>query len=270
MGMPGRQQGRLFLRLRVQVEFKVYQWPPTHSLQSPQTPQTTSPSITQLLEANALMSFKKKMGFRGDELDWQGVNACNWKEIYCTNTEVTNITFKLTRFRRGDEISTSIPEEWSVMDKLREISIGQLGLTGTLPPQYSILSRLETFNFSSNAIEGTLPVEYSTLTNLAEFYCQKNRVTGMLPLQYSKFVNLEELWIQSNDFTGMLPPQYTEFKSLNLFDARQNILTGSVPVEYSVFGSDTISMFPQRGDNLCLHQQFKNISRDLERITDYC
>ena len=92
--------------------------------------------------------------------------------------------------------------------RVRELHLGDNGLTGTLPPEVGSLSRLSHVHFWSNALTGpippafwSLPLEWVALTD--------NQVTGTLPPEVGDLVDLHSLDLGYTAMTGPLPRSLT-------------------------------------------------------------
>ena len=92
--------------------------------------------------------------------------------------------------------------------RVRELHLGDNGLTGTLPPEVGSLSRLSNVHFWSNALTGPIPRAFWSLP-LGFVALDDNQVTGTLPPEVGDLVDLHWLGLGNTAMTGPLPQSMT-------------------------------------------------------------
>ncbi|KAI5668487.1 hypothetical protein M9H77_18340 [Catharanthus roseus] len=113
--------------------------------------------------------------------------------------------------------------------KLRELSLSDNLLEGTIPPELSKCNDLEQLSLSSNQFTGRIPRELGFLSKLKVLFIEGNNFTGGIPLEIGNLTNLERLSMQTCNLTGKIPPSIFNISSLRFISLADNYLSGSLP-----------------------------------------
>lgn len=150
---------------------------------------TSAPDV----EGEALLDLLKVWNNSGHNFkDWNPflVNPCSgWSHVTCLTGHVTYL------------------------------SLGSIGLSGTLSPAICKLKFLNSLELQDNNLSGELPDCLSSLLNLQNVDLSHNEFTGSIPSSWAKLTNLKHLDLSENDLSGTIP--------LQLFSARKFNFTGT-------------------------------------------
>ncbi|MED6206192.1 Protein STRUBBELIG-REPTOR FAMILY 7 [Stylosanthes scabra] len=150
------------------------------------------------------------------QLGWQanGDDPCgqNWKGITCSNNRVT------------------------------EIKLSNLALTGTVPYGLQPLTSLTNIDLSSNNLGGGLP--YQLPPNMQRLNLAHNNFTGTIPYSFSQMTSLTDLNLAHNQFQQGLNVDFQSLSALSSLDVSFNLLTGDLPQTLSSLSGIT-SMYLQ-------------------------
>ena len=113
-----------------------------------------------------------------------------------------------------NDLSGTLPAEYSSLPKLADINLERNNIGGTLPPQWSQLGTVITsLNLHNNAIGGTLPGTYTALTKITSFSITNNALSGV-NVQTSGFSHLSSLSLAGNAIS-LLPPEWSVLTGLS-------------------------------------------------------
>ena len=114
---------------------------------------------------------------------------------------------------------------------VRDLSVPENNLTGSIPEGVAGLSRLEAINVCYNHLTGSIPADLGSLSNLYLLYLGDNKLTGSIPTELGNLRNLEYMEISNNQLTGIIPAELKNLKKLFRLSLFQNKLSGSIPSE---------------------------------------
>mmetsp|Transcript_14997 Transcript_14997/g.22892 ORF Transcript_14997/g.22892 Transcript_14997/m.22892 type:complete len:1029 (-) Transcript_14997:62-3148(-) len=97
--------------------------------------------------------------------------------------------------------------QWSNLLLLKQLTIDNNNLTGTLPPSFvlGISSSLTSLNLGLNSIAGTLPPELGRMKHVAKLNLPRNDFEGTIPFELGRLLELKELNLTSNRLEGTIP-----------------------------------------------------------------
>eukprot|EP01025_Chloroclados_australasicus_P006576 TRINITY_DN12106_c0_g1_i2.p1 TRINITY_DN12106_c0_g1~~TRINITY_DN12106_c0_g1_i2.p1 ORF type:complete len:441 (-),score=21.74 TRINITY_DN12106_c0_g1_i2:837-2159(-) len=241
--------------------------PPFPSPPPSPSPPPPPPLSIQEQELNALQVLKNAINESSVLDSWTGKNVCNsWRGIVCNRERVVEITLDVGEYSPSDgtisyygwelafyrNVVTSIPSEWSVLEKLDKLQVRGIGLRGSLPSALSTCTSLKVVDLANNDLSGSIPIEWSEWNNIQVFSVLANGFTGSLPVQLSTWNKLDRFSVNNNLLTSTLPPQYSTFSALKYLHVDDNLFTGQVPIEYSVFSNLEYTYFYRQDTNgLC-------------------
>jgi hypothetical protein len=158
------------------------------------------------------------------------------------STTLSNCTFSFLRFKAGQQLSGSIPEELAHLPFLRQISLFQNELYGTLPQRIiSNMKWLTSLELNSNFLSGSIPPELFTFKNLAvlnlgdnQYVCSL-RICGVTTDGGYSIVFSHQLlsrFLFSQRLTGRITiPEDAKAESLKSLYLYESGLTGPIPSE---------------------------------------
>jgi hypothetical protein len=104
---------------------------------------------------------------------------CNWKGVLCTNGTSTvysiNIWYETLKGITGLRGKLPPASAFQGLSNLTSITIGdQAGITGTLPADWSRLQQMEELWLGNNGLTGTIPSSWGSVVGLKVLYLFKN------------------------------------------------------------------------------------------------
>ncbi|KAM0938356.1 putative protein kinase RLK-Pelle-DLSV family [Dioscorea sansibarensis] len=177
----------------------------------------------------------------------------------CNSTYCHVISFIL----KSQNLTGSLPEEFSELTFLELIDLSRNYLNGTIPTAWASL-RLTTLALFGNRITGKIPDELSNITTLQYITLENNLMQGPIPKSLGKLINLERLHLPANNFMGELPESLGNLKNMTDFRIDGNSITGEIP---SFIGNWTkLQRLDMQGTNL--EGPFPSIFSTLENLTE--
>eukprot|EP01041_Mallomonas_annulata_P005668 gene5668-11439_t len=188
--------------------------------------------------------------------DWKCTTpACLWSHVTCTAGAITafdltdlGITFysipttlgqitTLTSLKLGGNYLNmdypSLPSELLLLSNLRELSAGNLGLTGPLPEiSNDYLPNLVSLSLSYNGFTGVIPTTLFSLSKLTKLYLGNNKLTQDIPTGFAQMSSLQLMYVHNNNFTYWIDgPSMGQMMALKELDLSNNTLTYEIPTE---------------------------------------
>lgn len=140
----------------------------------------------------------------------------------------------------GSGLNGTLPDAWSALVSLEQLSLHGARLTGGLPRAYSALTRLQGLDLSADmsvqsaGLSGQLPSEWSALgaLSLVVFRGQQG-LTGPLPVDWANGMHsLQVIDVSGCRLSGPLPPQWSALRALQELHADNNSFSGRLPPEW--------------------------------------
>ena len=113
--------------------------------------------------------------------------------------------------------------------RVQELTLANLGLSGTIPPELGRLDDLRRLELDGNKLTGPIPSELGDLAHLHLLYLFDNQLTGALPASLGRLHRLEALFAQGNRLSGTIPPELGGMVSLQQLLLSDNRLTRPIP-----------------------------------------
>eukprot|EP01025_Chloroclados_australasicus_P018022 TRINITY_DN1929_c0_g1_i2.p1 TRINITY_DN1929_c0_g1~~TRINITY_DN1929_c0_g1_i2.p1 ORF type:complete len:469 (-),score=43.58 TRINITY_DN1929_c0_g1_i2:216-1622(-) len=207
------------------------------------------------VDALALLSLRNDARIIGDEFStWVGEDVCNdWAGVFCKDGRVVELRltgqveeslsvsyefffgYSFYQYEEYEDLETSIPPEFSLMQELEVLILDGVELTGTIPPELSTLSKLKSLDLRGNALTGTLLPELSALQDLRYLNVAANKLIGQIPESYSALQKLSNLLVLENGLTGTLSPSFSNWENMTIFDIDDNGFNGTLPASFSTW-----------------------------------
>ncbi|KAK7258397.1 hypothetical protein RIF29_23971 [Crotalaria pallida] len=112
-------------------------------------------------------------------------------------------------------------------NRVTEIKLSNLALTGTLPYGLQPLTSLTNLDMSNNNLGGTIP--YQLPQNLLRLNLANNNFTGPIPYSISDMTSLTDLNLGHNQLQQGLSVDFEKLSTLSTLDVSFNALTGDLP-----------------------------------------
>ncbi|KAK9023113.1 hypothetical protein V6N11_003343 [Hibiscus sabdariffa] len=188
-------------------------------------------SINGYSDLEVLLKLKSSMiGHKGSGLhDWGSSSSpsahCHFSGVECDeDLRVVALNVSFT------PLFGTIPPEIGLLNKLVNLTISMVNLTGYIPVDMSNLTSLKIFNISNNFFRGNFPGEILPgMAQLEILDVYNNNFTGRLPVEVANLKNLKHLCLGGNYFTGEIPEKYADIQSLEYLGLNANGLKGRSP-----------------------------------------
>ncbi|KAG5404168.1 hypothetical protein IGI04_010287, partial [Brassica rapa subsp. trilocularis] len=181
-------------------------------------------------QIQALMKFK-------NEFDSPGCNRSD----YLNGVQCDNATGLVTKLQLPSGRFTGILKPNSSLFELRHLRYLNLShsnfTSSSLPSEFSNLNRLEVLSLASSSFTGQVPSSFSKLISLTHLNLSHNELTGSFPLVRT-LTNLSVLDLSDNQFSGAIPSDLLlTLPFLSHLSLRKNHLNGYIEVPNSSFSS---------------------------------
>lgn len=134
----------------------------------------------------------------------------------------------------SNNLTGSIPGDYSLLRRLRALYAYSNSLTGTLPLQLGVLAKLEVLDLSSNRLQGSLPAAWHGMESMQALKMHYNRLTGQLPEHWGQgMANLSILSLAMNRIGGALPGSWQAMQQMQYMLLLGNNISGSLPSSWS-------------------------------------
>ncbi|KAK3220652.1 hypothetical protein Dsin_014622 [Dipteronia sinensis] len=155
--------------------------------------------------------------------------------------------------------------------RVTELKLSNLGLSGTLGYALTSLTALTNLDLCNNNLGGDIP--YSLPPNLERLNFANNRFTGNVPYSISQMAPLKYLNIAHNQLQGQLSDMFGKLPSLSTLDLSSNTLTGDLPESFSLLSS-IMSMYLQNNQftgtiNVLANLPLENLNVGNNRFTGW-
>ncbi|KAL1820216.1 hypothetical protein ACET3Z_015085 [Daucus carota] len=186
-----------------------------------------TPYVTQSLESEALLAFKKQLNDPLHYLDsWKDSNPpCQFFGVTCDKKSGRIVEISLDNKSLSGQISPSI----SVLQSLSSLVLPSNLISGVLPPELANCSNLRVLNVSDNNMKGDLP-DLSKLVKLEILDLSSNYFAGKFPTWVGKLTGLVSLGLGMNDYDeGEIPESIGNLRNLTWLYLAGSNLTGEIP-----------------------------------------
>ncbi|XP_019225344.1 PREDICTED: protein STRUBBELIG-RECEPTOR FAMILY 6-like isoform X2 [Nicotiana attenuata] len=144
-----------------------------------------------------------------------------------------NSPAQLTNWNSSDS-SDPCGESWKGItcsgNRVTEIQISGLGLSGSMGYQLTSLTSVTNFDISNNNLGNQIP--YQLPPNVQRLNLAGNGFTGGLPYSISQMTSLQYLNVSHNQIQGELNDMFGSLSSLNTLDISFNSMTGKLPQSF--------------------------------------
>uniref|UniRef100_M4E2A7 Leucine-rich repeat-containing N-terminal plant-type domain-containing protein n=1 Tax=Brassica campestris TaxID=3711 RepID=M4E2A7_BRACM len=177
-------------------------------------------------QIQALMKFKNEFESPG----------CD-RSDYLNGVQCDNATGAVTKLQLPSGCFTGILKHNSSLFELRHLRYLNLShsnfTSSSLPSEFSNLNRLEVLSLASSSFTGQVPSSFSKLISLTHLNLSHNGLTGSFPLVRT-LTNLSVLDLSDNQFSGAIPSDLLlTLPFLSHLSLRKNHLNGYIEVPNS-------------------------------------
>ncbi|WCJ35078.1 Leucine-rich receptor-like protein kinase family protein [Euphorbia peplus] len=153
---------------------------------------------------------------------------CTFSGVTC-DVDFRVVSLNLTSSSHGG-LFGFLPPEIGLLNKLVNLTIVSVNLTGKIPVELAKLTSLRIFNISNNVFVDTFPGEITLgMSHLEILDVYNNNFSGDLPVEIMHLKNLKHLHLGGNYFSGSIPESYSEIQSLEYLGLNGNALSGKIP-----------------------------------------
>jgi Leucine-rich repeat (LRR) protein len=130
--------------------------------------------------------------------------------------------------------SSSWGQSVSHLSQLRNLSMSNCGLTGSIPASLQNLASLQIFHLDGNTFHTEFPSWIGNMTSLVSLQMSNAYLNGSLASEsLSRLPNLKRIYLGNNKISANVSQIFQgQWKSLTLFQMPNNRLYGSIP--YSI------------------------------------
>ncbi|CAI7907252.1 unnamed protein product [Closterium sp. NIES-53] len=197
--------------------------------------------------------------------NFAGSDTWSWRHVDCRamdGIKCDDDGYVIAIILSNKNIGDSIPEEISLLQHLRFLSLEGCQLTDTIPNALFDIPSLKLLDLTGNSITGTLPTGLSRSTSLESIYLRYNQLSGSmdplcnlshlkhidlssnffnhsLPDECSKLTLLTHMQIDGNQISGSIPASFGQMSSLEVLNLSYNLLTGTIPDSFRLMQSLT-------------------------------
>ncbi|KAG1364161.1 Protein STRUBBELIG-RECEPTOR FAMILY 5 [Cocos nucifera] len=120
----------------------------------------------------------------------------DWKGVKCSDLSVTEISLS------DIGLTGSLGYQLSSLTSLTYFDMSKNNLRGNIP--YQLPPKVEHLNLAGNAFTGGIPYSISQMTDLKYLNLGKNQLNGQLNDIFGKLTRLSEMHLQNNQFSGSI------------------------------------------------------------------
>ncbi|QHO22671.1 Protein STRUBBELIG-RECEPTOR FAMILY [Arachis hypogaea] len=159
------------------------------------------------------------------QLNWpqNGNDPCgqSWKGISCKDNRVTEIKLP------GLQLSGTLGYQLESLTSVTYFDLSNNNLGGSW---YQLPPNLQHLNLANNNFNGPIPYSISQITSLKYLNLGHNQFQQGLTVDFSKLTSLSTLDLSSNSLTGDLPQTMSSLSSLSTLYLQNNQFTGTIDV----------------------------------------
>ncbi|XP_022715382.1 protein STRUBBELIG-RECEPTOR FAMILY 6-like isoform X1 [Durio zibethinus] len=146
----------------------------------------------------------------------------SWKGVTCSGQRVTEI--KLSNLGLSGSMGYSLQS----LTSLKELDLSHNNLGGDIP--YNIPQNLEQLNLAYNQFTGSVPYSINQMHSLQYLNLGHNQLQNQLSDMFGPLSSLSTLDLSFNSLTGDLPESFKNLTSINSMYLESNQFTGTIDV----------------------------------------
>ncbi|XP_039038430.1 protein STRUBBELIG-RECEPTOR FAMILY 6-like [Hibiscus syriacus] len=144
----------------------------------------------------------------------------SWKGVTCSDQRVTEI--KLSSLGLSGSMGYSLQS----LTSLKELDLSNNNLTGDIP--YNIPLNLQRLNLAFNHFTGSVPYSINQMHSLQYLNFGHNQLQNQLGDMFGPLSSLSTLDLSFNSLTGDLPVSFKNLTSMNTMYLQSNQFTGTI------------------------------------------
>nr|ABO31100.1 ovule receptor-like kinase 28 [Solanum chacoense] len=177
-------------------------------------------------DASALRVLYSSLNSPGQLTKWNanGGNPCgeSWTGITCSGNRVTEIKIS------GLGLSGSLGYQLASLTSVTNFDISNNNLGNQLP--YQLPPNVQRLNLAANGFNGALPYSVSQMTSLRYLNVSHNQIQGQVTVAFDSLSSLDTLDFSFNAMTGDLPQSFKALTSMNKMYLQNNQFTGTIDI----------------------------------------
>ncbi|KAM3375167.1 protein STRUBBELIG-RECEPTOR FAMILY 6 isoform X1 [Capsicum galapagoense] len=181
---------------------------------------------TDSSDASALRVMYSSLNSPGQLTKWSSSDGdpCgeSWKGITCSGNRVTEIQIS------GLGLSGSMGYQLTSLTSLTNLDISNNNLGNQIP--YQLPPNVQRLNLAGNGFTGGIPYSVSQMTSLQYLNVSHNQIQGELSEIFGSLSSLNTLDISLNSMTGKLPQSFKSLTSMKKIYLQNNQFSGNVDV----------------------------------------
>lgn len=151
-------------------------------------------------------------------------HECTWFQTYCSSD---NVVRELTLYQNN--LTGTIVTEIAALRKLRRLRLNANNMSGTLPSELGSMKHLADLEVQANKLQGTLPEEIFDIDTLQSLNVAINNFEGPVPDKFDNLKNIKGIHMFENSFEGTIPESIGRMPFLSFVLMFKNKFTGTIP-----------------------------------------
>ncbi|KAK4268992.1 hypothetical protein QN277_022206 [Acacia crassicarpa] len=160
------------------------------------------------------------------QLGWpaNGDDPCvqHWKGITCSGNRVTEIKLP------GLGLTGTLGYQLQTLTSVTNLDMSNNNLGGSIP--YQLPPNVQQLNLANNNFTGEVVYSISNMTALTYLNLGHNQLQGALSVNFEKLSSLSTLDLSFNSLSGDLPQSFTSLSSITTMYLQNNQFTGTIDV----------------------------------------
>ncbi|KAL8499034.1 hypothetical protein ACS0TY_022119 [Phlomoides rotata] len=235
-------------------------------------------------DQSALLSLKAHLTLHTHHIlaqNWTDTSSvCNWIGVTCSlrhhrvsalnisnmglsgtvSPVLGNLSFLVSLDLGYNLFRGILPQELSLLHRLKFISIRNNIFEGEIPSWFGHLPKLEYMSLTNNTFSGFIPNSLSNLSSLYFLSLSFNQLSGSIPATIGKLKSLQKLYLGGNNLNGVIPQEIGNLHNLVEFGTQRNQISGALPLNiFNMSSLQTLLLWRNKLSGI--------LSRDIGNLT---